>query len=319
MPSHPLSPHLAILLGLSVGLALPLGAQTKPDEPAATAPAMTGPEGLTGDPARDAIVMAARERYLAGDHEAALAVIRPEAEAGHPRAMNVLADAYDSGRGVEQDVRMALIWWERAAEAGDPRAPLNIALVHLDGLDGAAPDHALARDWLERSVARGYGPAMARLGRMLEHGEGGPVDLPGALDLYRRGQEAGSDWAFEYEAHLHRTGTGVPENLARARELFAAAAGMGLAQSMNNLAVMLRDGMGGPADPDGAEAQFRAASELGYALADLNLAEFLAFERDPPQLEAALDSCEQGRARDPDLWASQQPICATIAKLARDG
>ena len=324
MPSHSLSRPRSILFGLALGLAPllmpPLAAQTKPALP--SGPVGTAdtpdPDGLIGDPVRDGAVLAAIERYLAGDHATALAVIRPEAEAGHPRAMNVLADAYDSGRGVARDIQMALVWWERAADAGDRRAPMNIGIVHRDGETGAAPDHALARRWFARSAEMGYGPAMARLGHMLENGQGGAVDLPGALALYRQGQAEGSRWAYEYEAHLHRTGTGVPEDMARARALFTRGAELGLAQSMNNLGVMLRDGMGGPADPEGAEAQFRAASALGYALADLNLASFLAFGSEPARPAEALTFCEQARERDPALWADWLADCTTIAKWVQD-
>jgi len=76
-------------------------------------------------------VAAARIAYINGDYDAALSVIREAADAGNATALNILGAAYDDGRGVEKDSAQAVVYFEKAAKAGEVRALYNLGTVCL--------------------------------------------------------------------------------------------------------------------------------------------------------------------------------------------
>lgn len=75
---------------------------------------------------------------------------RRAAELGDPVAMNDMFRYLRDGVGVEADQGAALIWAERAAEAGNLGAMKTLTRVYLDGLMGAPVDEARAIHWAGR-------------------------------------------------------------------------------------------------------------------------------------------------------------------------
>lgn len=112
------------------------------------------------------------------------------ARAGHPMASNMVGRCYENGWGVSPSDDLATAWFGRAARAGLDWGMYNFATSLALGR-GIEQDHKAARRWLERAVALGHAKSMTVLGGFLEDGWAGPRDLPGALDLYRRGAMAG--------------------------------------------------------------------------------------------------------------------------------
>lgn len=70
----------------------------------------------------------------------------------------------------------ALRWLKAAAETGDPRAQLELGVMHQQG-SGLIEDYAEAARWFREAARRGRPEAMVRLGGMLLTGQGGPKDL----------------------------------------------------------------------------------------------------------------------------------------------
>ncbi len=95
------------------------------------------------------------------------------AERGNTTAMNNLANMYDQGQGVEQDLATAAQWLTRAAEAGDSIAQLNLGLAYEKGR-GVAHDNRIAADWFRRAAEQGEQTAQFNLGVMLatNYGQG---------------------------------------------------------------------------------------------------------------------------------------------------
>jgi TPR repeat protein len=93
--------------------------------------------------------------------------------------MTALGAMYDQGRGVEQDERQAMIWYRRAAEAGDTEAMRLIGEAYYDGV-GLPQNSALAREWLQRAAAGGNDEAATRLS-MPEAGSSTGDTVPAAV------------------------------------------------------------------------------------------------------------------------------------------
>ncbi len=75
---------------------------------------------------------------------------RRAADLGDPVAMNDMFRFLRDGLGVEVDQGAALVWAERAAEAGNLGAMKTLTRIYLDGLIGAPVNEARAIHWAER-------------------------------------------------------------------------------------------------------------------------------------------------------------------------
>lgn len=109
----------------------------------------------------------------------------------------------------------------------------------FQGFDGAPPDYAAARRWLERAARWGSGEALALLGLMALHGLGEPVDTAKAVSLCRRGAERGYAEAQTGMGLLCWDGTGVPRDEAAAVAWWKLAAARGDAEARRLLAEAL--------------------------------------------------------------------------------
>src|SRR5438105_1521085 len=67
----------------------------------------------------------------------------------------------------------------------DPFTQYCVGLGYLTGQTGRK-DNALAVQWFQRAAAAGQAGAMVALGYSYEKGKGTPVDIPRALDWYRK-------------------------------------------------------------------------------------------------------------------------------------
>jgi hypothetical protein len=114
------------------------------------------------------------------------------------------------------------------------------------------------------------------VGRCLENGWGGPVDLPAAAAAYRGAAATGLDWGQYNYANLLFDGRGVSQDQAEACTWYARAAAQGHARAMNLLARAYEEGWGVARDVAAARDWYRRAAEAGYFRARYNHATLLA-------------------------------------------
>src|SRR5215831_19894642 len=76
--------------------------------------------------------------------------LQQKAKSGDVDAMLKVAQAYESGSGIQPDPAEAARWYERAANAGDPWAQTKVALLYLQGV-GVVKDPREAVRWLQRA------------------------------------------------------------------------------------------------------------------------------------------------------------------------
>ena len=98
------------------------------------------------------------------------------------------------GVGVERDYAKAVLWWQKDADGGHPKAQFSLGRCYLKG-EGISKDLAVARDWFKKSADQGNNDAMFELGAMIFTGEGGSKDLKLGMGLISDSRDRGNEKA----------------------------------------------------------------------------------------------------------------------------
>jgi localization factor PodJL len=147
-----------------------------------------------------------------------------------------------------------------AAANGDPSAEFEVAVRLAEGR-GVNQDLKEAVNWYQRSAARGFAPAQYRLGTLYERGIGVDADRGRAMAWYRSAAEKGNLKAMHNLAVLNASAD--PANFRVAAHWFAEAAARGLGDSQYNLAVLFETGRGVDRDLKQAYMWFALAARGG--------------------------------------------------------
>lgn len=147
------------------------------------------------------------------------------AEAGDPKAQRVLAGRLRAGRGLPADIDQARGWLIKAAGNGDVAAQFELSVVYAVG-QGVERDMATAVKWSEAAAARGHNIARVNLARYRMQGLGADKDPIAALKLLQAALEAGEKAALLALGELFAFWYEPPDK-DRARMLFVAAANAG--------------------------------------------------------------------------------------------
>ena len=122
--------------------------------------------------------------YEIGKYDEAIKTWEPLAEKGNVNALNMLAQVYRLGLGVQQDDTKAFELYNQAAERGSPEAQVNVAFQLLTG-KGVDRSPETAATWFAKAADQGNALAQYNLGLMYEKGIGVDQDQEFAADLYR--------------------------------------------------------------------------------------------------------------------------------------
>lgn len=134
-----------------------------------------------------------------GDDKAALALLRPLADAGEPRALFYLARFTELGRGVVRDPIIAVGLYRRAGEAGVVEAWHNLGTMLRDG-QGLQVDWEESARCFRRAADKGHREAQLSLGALYANGHGVPKDPIEALAWLWLAATAGSQLAVDNAA-----------------------------------------------------------------------------------------------------------------------
>ena len=122
--------------------------------------------------------------YEAGRYEEAVRAWQAEADAGAADALFGLGVAYDLGRGVAPNARLACRYYTEAAEQGHVLAAFDTAVMHDSGACGERRAD-LAALWYGRAAAAGSGRAQFNLAQLYGSGDGVPRNPAEAAAWYR--------------------------------------------------------------------------------------------------------------------------------------
>ena len=190
------------------------------------------------------------------------------------RNMRALGFLYENGAGgLPKDDAQAVIWYRKAAEAGDGRAMANLGIMYETARGGLPKDDAQAVSWYRKAVDAGDGRGMARLGEMYSHGRGGlPKDAVQALYWYRKAADAGDGLGMTDLGVYYGGGTAGPKVPSEELSWYRKAVEAGDGNGMANLGKMYAFGQDGlPKDDTQAVVWYRKAVDLldGWGMANL--------------------------------------------------
>jgi localization factor PodJL len=153
-------------------------------------PAAVGPLSLRiaaakGDPSAQFEVAArfAEGKGIAQDFKQALAWYQRSATLGLAQAQYRLGTLFERGLGTTVDLTQARIWYQRAAEQGSTKAMHNLAVLSA-GRDAGTPDYTAAAQWFQQAAERGLPDSQFNLAVLNENGLGVPKDLAHAYKWY---------------------------------------------------------------------------------------------------------------------------------------
>jgi len=146
---------------------------------------------------------------------------RRAAEHGLAPAQNTLGVLLSNGDGIRKNVDEALSWLRRAFRAGDACAAQNIAITYRQ-----IGDLRTAVKWFRKSADAGDGDALIQLGIHYYWGKGVRKNPKTAVRCFRIAtkakniSEAGRDDAFFLLGVAYSEGEGVRASVRNARKLF---------------------------------------------------------------------------------------------------
>lgn len=224
----------------------------------------------------------ANKAYQAKNYEEAIRLWRKSAAAGNRWSMIALGSLYAHGRaGLNADPQEARNWYDKAAADGGLAG--RIALWDMDS--GKLVDEGVtaynanrydeARDKFEKAITMGNRLGYLNLGLLNENGNGMPVNLPRALNLYTL---AWALEAYQGEAYKDRVTSRLIQRpvveqgikLIAAKEFSMAKATLqvpadaGNPEAMTNLGFAYENLPAGMADDAKAQAWYEKAIALKY-------------------------------------------------------
>jgi TPR repeat protein len=134
------------------------------------------------------------QELQSGYDAAALAMLKPLADGGNPKAQYWLADIYQNGLGVKPDMAMAVALLEKAAAQGLVPAERRLGGIYLEG-DQTLQNFAKAQTWLHKAAVAGDSQAQRQLGHIFALGLGVPADRSEAYGWYENAALSGDGLA----------------------------------------------------------------------------------------------------------------------------
>lgn len=135
--------------------------------------------------------------YDGGDYARAYEIWLPLARHQDPAAMRNVGQLLRRGLGVPQDLRRAMIFYKRAASFGVAGAQANLAMMYYEGEGLKARDPKEAARWFLAAARQGHVLSQFQLGKMLEEGDGVPLNMKAARVFYSVAAKAGHGPAVE--------------------------------------------------------------------------------------------------------------------------
>lgn len=210
------------------------------------------------------IVMKFADQLDAKDQVEANTIFRHGAEIGSAGAMNNLGVQYARGRGgLQQDFQKAREWYERSAAKGYPKATENLAFLYFNG-EGVERNLDKARMLFTQAAEKGFASSMHKLGLIHLDGLGVPRDPSQAWQWLEKAAEKGYPPALFDIGRLYENGIGKPQDLQKAVEWYEKAAEKGGTRAMLRLGALHIEGKGLQKDYVKAREWFEQADAAGF-------------------------------------------------------
>lgn len=173
-----------------------------------------------------------------------------------------LGKMYCRGRGVKQNIDLALYWAHKSAKQGHVNA--QFFLGHMSCMYELGED-IFKEIWEWHQLAAEQGDAYAQdfLGRKYLNGHGVEQNDEQAVYWFRKAAEQGYEYAQCELGQMYREGRGIDPDDEQAVYWFSKAAEQGDEQGQWELGLMYQEGLGVEQNDERAACWFRKAAEQG--------------------------------------------------------
>jgi TPR repeat protein len=205
-----------------------------------------------------------------------LAEIEDAAELGHAASQLILGNRYSFGKGVSQSHAVALTWYLRAAEQGEPHAQSAAGYILIEGKGTVPKDIKAGVQWLKKAGHQGHIEAMSGLGSVHAEGIGvpsTPENHKKAVKWFRKAAVKNHGKSARELAFLLIAGKGVPKSLKKGLMWLEKAwtYGDAFGPALNYLGMMYATGEGVAKNNEKAVVWYKRAAALGDAEGQYNL------------------------------------------------
>ncbi|MBW2295485.1 MAG: SEL1-like repeat protein, partial [Deltaproteobacteria bacterium] len=184
-------------------------------------------------------------------------------------AQRIVAEAYDRGEGLEQDLAKAMRWYQAAGEQGDLEAIRRVAELGVRASEGDELDLDQAASLYRLAAEAGDPEAQWKLGQMLEEGEGIRMARAEAVEWYRKATASGHPAARRHLAAILDRGRFVRRDIEQAMVLYEAEAKDGNVEAAARLGEIYWEGRDVTRDRKLAMKWHRQAAEAGHTASEL--------------------------------------------------
>jgi hypothetical protein len=201
--------------------------------------------------------------------------------------------------GAPSDPAQRLAYFQNGAQAGDPEAELQLAILYAKG-EGVTQDYTIAAKWFRAAAEQDLPRAQYDLGVLYERGRGVAADPMQAASWYLKAAEGKYPLAQYNLAVAYTKGEGTRKDPAEAALWYRRAAGQGVVQAMVNLGMLYERGEGVSVSPVDAYAWYLVAGRRGNQPAARRAEELFAAFSQLEQVSAqALANDVAGSIHDP--------------------
>jgi len=197
------------------------------------------------------------------------------AGSGSPIGQYEYAHCLLEGKGVEQNVPMALYYYKLAADQKYFLAQFDYATLLERGC-GVRTNIKTAMKYFKKAADGGYLQAQLKYAQLLRDGE--TPDLGEAVHYLKLAADQGSLSAQLECAKFFNDGTGVPIDLELAAYYYKLAADQGSAHAQYKYAMCCATGNGVPMDKEEAMHYYKSAASQDYPPGEYGYAEYLMVE-----------------------------------------
>lgn len=161
--------------------------------------------------------------YDTDNFEKAYEYLIQSAEAGYPRAINMIGLMYRHGEYLNKDEETSFLWFQKAAELGYRPAFYNMALYYKN----VKQDYVNTAICYEKGATLGHAGSQNGIGLAYENGRGVPKDLQKAVYWYQKAADQDYSYGCYNLAYSYHHGRGVDPNPVKALYYYEKAAEKG--------------------------------------------------------------------------------------------
>ncbi|MBI9016591.1 MAG: sel1 repeat family protein [Phycisphaerae bacterium] len=179
-------------------------------------------------------------------------------------AINDLAIMYAKGQGVEQDIAKAISLFKQAVDDDYAIAMYNLALMDRINIMRDSDDTIAL---LNKAIAKGHIESMTQKGIVIRMRVGHYDDIKGAMQLWEKAAEGGSEQAVLRLANVYIEGSyddSFAKDYKKAYELLEPLAKSGNTEAIIEIAHMYKEGLYVKKDYTKAYELYSKAADLGY-------------------------------------------------------